>query len=162
MKKFIKSSASAIKAAAIQGTVFYKITERELKDYYSDQLDNEVLRYLVLTYGFETFDIDKLYGSYFDPNTDTLYLCITDGAYIQVGDNTEVNPEEAFDDYSEEELASYIQPVNDEVFPRYLSGYEVNLPDSLETIAIGLLEDGVSFTDVVKGMYDLDMLDDII
>ncbi len=162
MKLTINSSANPIRGATQKGTVFYKITEEELVNFYDTYEDNDVFRYLVQVYGFQTFDIDKLYGSYLDSNANTLYLCVTDGEDIQVGVDSDVYPEDAFYEYSEEELQSYIQPATDEIIKRYLSPYEISLPVSINQIALDMLEEDYSFVSIVQGMKDLDLLDDII
>lgn len=150
----------AIYGAESIGTIFYKITEEQLKDFYADN-KNIVLRYLVEAYGFDAFKTADMWGSYLDRSEDVIYYCRTDGQDIEV-DGELVNPEQAFEDFPINALEPYIQDGTDSEIKSYFTEYELAEDFDLDEVALDLLNDGYSFSTILKDMNKLDLLDNIL
>lgn len=148
------TSSTSITAAEVIGTVFYEVTEDQLKSYYDESVDNMISKYLVREYGFDAFDLDRMYGS--AVVDDNLYICVTDGDYIEI-DGYEINPEDALQEYSIEDLQAFIQPADDEIMKRYVSSYEFKTPD-MDEVALELLTAGHSFYQIVEDANELDLM----
>ena len=158
MKRQIKSSVAIQAAVDSAGTTFYEVTDEMLQDFYRDD-KNIVLTYLVRNEGLDAFDtVETAVGSAMIDGI--LYVCVTDGAEIDVNGEL-VDPEYALDEYSLEELSDYIVPADDEVLKRFVSQYELR-PVDLDDIAIELLNAGHSFSTIVQDAADLDLLDNIL
>lgn len=155
MKRLKRNTGVAIKSATQEGTTFYKITLDQLKSFYNNE-KNIIVRYVIDQYGFEAFDLEHMYGSVLDG--DTLYLCVTDGYEISVNGES-IDPESALEDYSTEDLSSYIQDGTDEIINRYLSEYELNSISA--DICTELVQDGYDFIIVLEAARKLDMFDDM-
>jgi len=155
--KVLKSKStysSRITAAENGGTTFYEISENALKSVY-DEDSNTVLRYLVTVYGFDAFDVDKMWGSSLEG--DTLYLCVTDGVDISVGDEY-VDPESAIEEFGVDRLSSYVEQGTPDIIKRYISGYELR-PIDIDEVGAGMISDGFSLTTTLQDMYKLDLID---
>lgn len=139
----------------IQGTTFYQASEEDIERYYHNS-DNCIIEYLIHSQGLEAFDLDSMYGSAIID--DMLYVCVTDGDYIAVGDDLEVNPEEALETYDLEDLQSYIRPITNAIIRRYVSQYEMEFPD-IDDLALEMLEKDYSFTQIVKAAIELELID---
>ncbi len=158
MKRQIKSSIAIQAAVDSTGTTFYEVTDEMLQDFYRDD-KNIVLTYLVRNEGLDAFDtVETAIGSAMIDGV--LYVCVTDGAEIDVNGEL-VDPEYALDEYSIEELSDYIVPADAEVLKRFVSQYELR-PVDLDDIAIELLNAGHSFSTIVQDAADLDLLDNIL
>lgn len=142
------------------GTTFYKITEDQLKKFYEDD-KNIALRYIVESKGFDAFNTDEMYGSYYSPSEDAFYYCETDGHYISVNGNDEVDPESAMEDYSIEDLYEYIEDGTDDEIRKYFSEYELADIDA-DDVGTSLVEDGYTFKEALEALDKLDALDDIL
>ena len=139
------------------GTAFYAVTEDQLKDYYKDE-ENGVIRYLVEEYGFDVFDLEKLYGS--ATIDGVLYICDTDGVPIEV-DGQEVDPEDALETFSIDELAYYIIDADDSIIKRYLTDHEL-AEFNIDEVAYSMISGVDTFSDVVRWIDELGLLNDII
>lgn len=153
MKRVI--TAANTEDQRIQGTTFYQASEEDIKRYYHDS-DNCIIEYLIHSRGFEALDLDSMYGS--AVIDDMLYICVTDGDYIVVGDDVEVNPEEALETYDLDDLQRYIKPITDTIIRRYVSEYEMKFPD-IDDLALEMLEKDYSFTQIVKAAIELELID---
>ena len=137
------------------GTTFYKVTEDQLLKYY-DKDKNPIARYIVSENGFNAFDLDLMYGS--EVIGDALYYCDTDGFDIEVN-GQEVAPEDALDKFGVDALTTYIKDADTDFIKRHLSSYEFK-PVNLDKVAADILDDGsITFTEMVKFAYDLDLID---
>lgn len=139
---------------ATSGTTFYKITEDQFTKYYSNS-DNSIMQYLSESQGFNLIDIDQLYGSEIIDNV--LYLCVTDGYDITVGDAADIDPEKALSQFDLDELSEYIKPATDTEIGKYLTPYELMFPD-IDNIAQSMFEDDYTFTDILKAAQELDLV----
>lgn len=166
MKKVISSTAmrmQKITAAESVGTTFYKITDKMLKQIHEND-ENFVMRYLVDKYGFEAFELDKMYGSFYDDENNVFYLLVTDGKEIQIK-GKELDPEYIFDeqDITLEDIQPFVQDANKDTVKRYFSSYELK-PIDIDDVAAEVMETGSLFTTTIKELYELDLidLDDVI
>lgn len=148
--------SQTITAAQTVGTVFYQVTEDNVKDALHGDKGNMWMAAEFDRYSWDCIDADKsLYGSVVVD--DTLYLCVTDGQDISVAGEM-VNPEEALEKYDLETLASYIQESTPDIILRYITEYEIKFKD-VEDTAIYLLEDGNSFADIVEAASAISLID---
>lgn len=142
------------------GTTFYPIpAERLLKafDRARKKLNKffvDIIRYTDL----EALNVDEFYGSQIDTVNRVLYLCVTDGKPIKVN-GEEVDPEEALDKYTIEDLAEYTEQPSDDLILKHISMYELNPEvfdaDTIDMIVQDNLEKGVHFKDIVKDYDEL-------
>ena len=139
------------------GTAFYSVTEDQLQNYYDNE-ENIIIRYLVNEYGFEAFDIERLYGSAIID--DVLYICDTNGEEILVGGQS-INPEDALENFTLDELSTYVIPADDSIIKRYLSEYELAEFD-LDDVAYDLIDGTTTFSDVAKWADKMGLLQDIL
>lgn len=124
------------------GTTYYTITKDALRKAFDGDSENVWLKAAIESDGFGAIDLDKnLFGS--KVIGDTLYLCITDGRDIMV-DGIAVDPEEALDEYTPEQLSDFVAHATDKLIRRYITPYEIYEPD-FDELAVNLLKDGVSF-----------------
>lgn len=140
------------------GTVFYRIPEETLKQYYKDDR-NIVMRYLTATEGFNAFNTDILImdGGGFDDADGSFILCLSDGEPITI-DGEEVEPYEALEEYGVEGIQDYIQDGGDEQIRRYFSTYDL-APIDVDDVADGLFHDGWTFTQILDDLEAIDLLD---
>ena len=140
------------------GTIFYSVTEDELKRYYKDN-GNIFTKYLVQEEGFKAFDLDRMYGS--AVIGDTLYICETDGSFIEVN-GEEVEPEFALEDYTIEDLEPYIQELPEKDIKNKLGNYELADFDINDVSTYLIADEGYEFFEVIDALKDLDLLDEYI
>lgn len=138
------------------GTQFYKISEEDLKKYFEDD-SNIVMRYVVATQGFDAFDTDSMWGSYYDRATGNFYYCNTDGQDIMIN-GEEIDPESALDEYSIEDVQEYVVDGTDSKIRKYFTEYELK-PVDIDEAGQGLIEDGYSFSQIIEDMKKLDAVD---
>ena len=117
------------------GTHFYSATYDQVKDVLDTHDTNLFVLYAFENDGWDAIDIRKLFGS--SIIDDTLYICVTDGKDIYV-QGKRVDPEAALSEFDVTELQDYIEPAND-----------------IESIAINMLEDGISLNRLIENYNDL-------
>lgn len=160
MKRVITSSVKhnqPVQGAQSVGTIFYKITDKLLKDVYRSD-ENFVMRYLVDTNEFQAFDLENMYGSWYDDKNNVFYLLVTDGKGVEF-EGEEIDPEKISDKInSEDEIKSFIQDGTDTIVKQYFSAYELN-PIDVDKVAEDLIKNGNLFTDTIKELNELDLLD---
>lgn len=142
------------------GTTFYPISaERLLKalDRSKKKLNKffvDILRYTDLS----ALNLDSFYGSQIDEVNNIFYLCVTDGKPIEVN-GEEVDPAEALDKYSIEDLSQYTKQPDDDIILKNISVYDLNQDvfdsDIIDTIVEENLQKGVHFKDIVVDYDDL-------
>lgn len=144
--------------AATNPTQWYKITRDQLIRGMTDHDNLWVQEVLTSDEPLrDLFDVNSIsYGSFVE--NDSLYYLITDGDYIAIGDNEDVDPESAYEDYGFDSLSGYI--VNDTPFNIIadISGDDIawNKLD-IEAIAKSLL-DVESFQDIVDNADELNII----
>lgn len=131
--------------------IFYKITADALREAYSDDKSNLFIQHMIEKEGMSCIDLKQLYGS--DIIDDVLYLCV-DRGYDIVINGEEVNPEEALDKYTVEELSAYIQEADEETIQWYINEAVITFDDP-DDIAIELLEAGHSFREVADNFFEI-------
>lgn len=144
--------------AATNTTTWYKITRDQLMRGMTDH--NNIWVQEVLSSNEPLQDLinvdSVLYGSFIE--NDSLYYLVTNDDYIVIGDDENVIPEDAYNDYGFNALSGYI--VNDapDNIVSQISGddFAWNTFD-IEAIAKSLL-DVESFQDVVDGADDLNII----
>lgn len=144
----------------VSGTTFYVIPAEKLVKALDKSKRNlnkffiDIIRYTDLT----CLNIDDLYGSQIDEVNNVLYLCISNGQPIQVN-GEEVDPFEALDKYTIEDLSQYTKQPDDKVILDHISIYELNPDvfdsDTIDTIVEQNLEKGVHFKDIVDDYDEL-------
>lgn len=72
-------------------------------------------------------------------------------------DGTEVDPEQALDEYETEDLSAYIQDATDDIICASITGYELKFKD-IENTAIQILESGVSLKDLIADADELNLV----
>ena len=150
---------TAVEPAINPGTIYYRVTEDALKDVL-DKSDNFIFRYLVNTKGLNCFDLeDNLLGSMIIDND--LYICQTDGKDISVAD-TEVDPYDALDMYSIEELSDYIVDADEDIIKSKLTEYELQPIDVNKVCSDMIRNHGYNFIATVVSAKDMGLLDNII
>ena len=138
------------------GTIYYKTTVEEIIDTLKDQEANPWLIAAFQNDGYDAIDFKhNLYGS--AVLDDGLYICVTDGHDIEVN-GEEVDPEDALEDYSVDELSKYIQPATPDIIKRWITPDEIKKP-WLDKWAPELLNSGHSFIELAeaaKEFFDFD------
>lgn len=141
--------------SATSGTVFYRV-DKDLLKKLADESDNTIFQFLVKEYSFNAFDFKKnLFGSGIVNNV--LYVCNTDGSDILVNGD-EVDPESALEDYNIEELEGYIQDIDVDDLSKYLTYYELDVPD-MDGLITNMVKDGYAPTQIIRDAKDMGMLD---
>ena len=135
----------------IAGTVFYKVTPELLNEYMDEPDLNLYVKQELIDRGFAAIDIKKLYGS--AEIDGDLYICVTDYNDIEVDGNL-VDPEEALEEYSVDQLQQYIQPATLDILHSNITEYEVDFEDLVDS-TIGLLESGHSLRSVFSAYQDI-------
>ncbi len=127
MKIYRNSVDAAVSPAKNSGTTFYSASADDIIEAYGDVTLNVWVRKAFIERGLDAIDYDSnLFGS--KVIDDVLYICVTDGQDIEV-DGELVNPEEALEIYTPDELSKYIRPATKEVIRRYITEYEIIIPD---------------------------------
>lgn len=160
--KLSKKLAKAITSAAEsnnKGTTFYRVTLDQLKEVFSEGNDSNLwMIYAISEYGFNAIRIEDIWGS--AVIEDELYLCKTDGNYISVKGQDDVEPETALETYDIVDLFKYI--VDDtpaEVIKKMITDDEFNFHD-LDELAFKMMEDGHSFLSIAKDAKEIYLLDE--
>ena len=145
------------------GTTFYAIpAERLLKafDRSRKKLNKffvDIIRYTDL----EALNPNSFYGSHIDTVNNVFYLCVSDGKPIKVN-GEEIDPDEALDKYTIEDLAEYTEQPSDDLILQHVTMYELNPEvfdsDTIDTIVQENLEKGVHFKEIVKDYDELKRL----
>ena len=152
MKIYRKINAAATPAKN-SGTTFYATTAEDIIKAYDDNSSNIWVRQAFIEEGLDAIDYDNnLFGSVVIG--DTLYICVTDGKEIEVN-GTLVDPETALTDYTPDDLSEYTKNASADIIKRYITEYEIKSPD-FDKWAIDMLNDGVSFSDLVADYEDFD------
>ena len=137
------------------GTTFYKASLDEVQDILAQQNANIILRFLLDKRGFNALALNKFYGG--GEYDDELYICVTDGVDIQIGDE-EIYPEEVLETVGPDEAADYIKPATPEIIHRYVTTYEL-APFDIDDVAKEMINSGIyDFLDVVKAAQDADII----
>lgn len=145
----------------IEGTVFYKISLKAAIDAYKD--DNVIMYQALQDYGWTAINISTyLIGS--DIVDNILYLCVTDGVDIEVGDDFAssglLDPEDALASVGPESLSEYVEIPDTSEILKHLTPYD--LDDSvidLDRIAEQLLSHGYTLEEIVKDAVDARLLE---
>ncbi len=145
--KLIKNSIfSAVHPAKTSGTTFYAVTLEQIIDTYSKPDNNVWIMQSFIESGWDAIDYDNnLFGSQIID--DVLYICVTDGRDIIIDDEN-VDPEEALELYDIDDLGEYIQPASDQVIKKYITEYELNMPD-FDKWAPSMISSKYDFTKLV-------------
>lgn len=153
MKIYRKSISASVSPAKNSGTTFYSASADDIIEAYGDVTLNVWVRKAFIERGLEAIDYDRnLFGS--KVIDDVLYICVTDGQDIEV-DGELVNPEEALEIYTPYELSEYIRPASKDIISRYITEYEIIIPD-FDNWAIDLLNDVYDFSKLVKDYQEFE------
>ena len=140
--KILKRVYGAEDDARKAGTTFYAVPKSNLEQAFDKDDVNVWLKAEIEADGFDAIDFDNnLFGS--KVIGDTLYICVTDGRDIII-DGKAVDPEEALDEYTPEQLSDFTSIATDKLIRRYITEYEVYTPD-FDDMAVDLLRAGTSF-----------------
>lgn len=158
MKLYKKASGrnledlNQVKAATQWGTTYYEASIDQVKEVLKEK--NIVLYGAIETEGFDSiWDLDiHLPGSYVQD--DKIYLCGTDGEYINV-DGEAVDPETAMEEFGPEMLTAYIQPADDEIISHKLTSYEITNFDMNE-VAEQLMSEKYTFFEIYEAFRELE------
>ena len=129
--KISKSTHQTVTAAESSsvGTTWYRVTGDQFRKFIDEKEDNLFVKYTANTNGVECLNPSQMFGTaIYD---DELYICVTDGQPIVVGDDVDVDPETAFKKYTPEDLEAYIEDADDQILIKYITYREFNL-DLLE------------------------------
>lgn len=155
LKILKKNINAAVQTAQNNGTTFYSVTLDRIIDYYSDSTRNVWIRQAFIERDWDAIDFDNnLFGS--QVVDDVLYICVTNGDMVV--NETHIDPEEALEIYSPDEIAEYIKPATDDIIKRYITEYEIKMPD-FDNWAITILNDGYDFAKLVKDCTDFSYFD---
>lgn len=153
MKKIL--AATTVTEVRSSGTAYYKV---ELEDAIKMLQKNKSNMWLIQRLeadGWDAIDFKQsLFGSYVDGSV--LYICVTDGSDIQVGEDS-VDPEKAMEEYGPDMLASYIIDADDKVVCLRISEYDLAEFDIDEAAEV-LLHEGKSFVDMMEHATTLPQL----
>lgn len=134
-------------------TTFYKVNLDDVISYYENK---NAWIYAAFKYeGFDCLNIKDMYGSKIID--DTLYLCVTNGVDIDVNGES-VDPEEALDKYSIDDLSEYIKDATDKVIRDELDDAvikDLDNNDKYTEWALELLNSGFSFVDLVDSYNEI-------
>lgn len=153
MKQIIRyNSQRTVTAATTSGTTYYKTDLKQVLDTLKNKLNIFCWKSLE-TYGFSCIDFDvNLFGSYVDG--DELYICTTDGEDIPVNSKL-VDPENAMQNFDLKDLSPYIRPATPDIIERYITPYEVSIPD-IDKAAKDLMDDKYTFADLVDAYEEIE------
>lgn len=148
--KLYKKITAAESSGHSTGTTYYSATLDKIIKAYEGYNKNIWVWNAFKRYGFYAIDFDhNLYGS--AVVDDTLYICVTNGQDIEVNGEY-IDPEDAFDKYTPEDLADYIKPATDKIIERYITEIEIEEPDFTKEAYYILEHDiDVDFKDLVDG-----------
>lgn len=152
--KIHKSTHQVVTAAENDGigTTWYRVTREQFRDFIENREDNLFVQYTANTNGFESLNLTQMFGSaIYD---EELFICVSDGQPITVGQDADVDPETAFEKYTPEELEVYIKDAKDTELTKYIT-YREFKPELLEeaqtNAAIEALQSGdYTLDDVIK------------
>lgn len=141
----------SIHTATYGGTTFYKLKLEDLIEILKKLKSNVWVIKAFQELGWDAIEMDNnLYGSKIIEGV--LYLCVTDGYEIQVGDEL-YDPEAALESFDIEDLEQYIQEATEDVVDKYITEYEIKSPD-FNGWAKSMLMDGITFTELVQDYYE--------
>lgn len=146
-----------INSATSAGTVYYQTELSDAIDALESADGNVFVINELQKHGWKAIDLKhNLFGS--AVIDDKLYICNTDGKDILVEDGTLADPENALFEYDTDMLSAYIKLATPDVITKSITGYEVNISD-IDSSALDLLKQGVSFVDLIKAAEDLNLTD---
>lgn len=135
----------------VTGTIFYEVTPELLEEYTDEDAVNLYVREALRSREFDAINMKKLFGSQIVNGN--LYICVTDYNDIEV-DGALVDPEDALEEYSIDQLQQYIEPATLKVLHDYVTEYEIDFGD-LAQATIDLLEGGYSLRSVFSDYQDI-------
>ena len=134
------------------GTKYIKMSLSDIKNTFESQ-GNLWIYYAISTNKFDSIDMkNSLFGSRI--LDDILYVCVTDGEFININ-NKLVDPEIALFEYNIAELDSYITAATSEDIIKYISPYEM-LPIDYTAGALWLLRRNFKFEQLVDDYNEFD------
>lgn len=150
MKKYVK----AAKQKFSNGTKFYKVTIDDVIKYLEDKNANVWVIESFKQLGWDAINWDKgLFGSSIISNV--LYICDTDGNDIYLNGKA-VDPEAALEEYTPDELSKFISDATPDIVNRYITEYEIMIPE-FDKWALDMLKDSdMSFTKMCKDATEFD------
>lgn len=147
MKIYRHIISAATNTTKTKGTTFYLVTFEQIQKYFNNEDTNIWISKAFEELEWDAIDFDNnLFGSQIIG--DDLYICVTDGVDIEVGDEL-VYPEEALDIYTPDELSEYIKPATDEVIQKYITEFELVTPD-FDKWAYDIIANNISFSKMVS------------
>ncbi|MCM1222054.1 MAG: hypothetical protein NC548_47050 [Lachnospiraceae bacterium] len=153
MKIYRKNVSASVSPAKNSGTTFYSASAEDIIDAYRDETLNVWVRKAFIEEGLDAIDFDhNLFGS--KVIDDMLFICVTDGQDIEVNGEL-VNPEEALEIFTPDELLEYTRQASKNVIRRYITEYEIKIPD-FDNWAVDLLNDGYDFSKLVKDYQEFE------
>lgn len=157
--KYDAKMASVMQASSVLGTSYYKISLEDIIKSIDSNRVNLFLKYAMNMYGLSAINLDTLFGSKIIDNT--LYLCVTNGQDIEVNGDL-VDPENALENYTLEDLDTYISEASDRCILSHITIYELKLDifkeeGTLSELIINMLESGEKFQNIVKDYENLNI-----
>lgn len=144
--KIRKKVLCSVHAPSQKGTKFYKYTIDDVIDIFSSEDSNIWVYTAFVERGWDAIDFNNnLYGSRIIKNV--LYLCVSDGYGIRVGEST-FDPDSILDDLDLSEIDEYIKDGDGDVARKYITEYELHKPD-FDKWADSVLDSGVKFSKMV-------------
>ena len=134
-------------------TVFYAIKLQDALDYFSKSGKNCWIWAALYNNGFDNIDTEgKLIGSV--DIDDVLYICDTDGEDIEVNGES-VNPEEALNEFTPDELSEYVVEATDRDIRRFITEDAIVDVD-YNKLAYDLLDNGYDFLTMVDDFSEFE------
>lgn len=155
--KYVRSHITASDDSEVTkpiGTIFYEATVDEIIKAMEDADVNPWIVYMIKEHGLSAIIVKDIFGSAVIEGK--LYLCKTDGRDIRANGEF-VDPEIALSQYSVSHLNEYIEPATPEIITQMITEYEVQFTD-IDEIAVKMIEDGLTFSDIAMNAYDLDLI----
>ncbi|MCM1226122.1 MAG: hypothetical protein NC320_01695 [Clostridium sp.] len=153
MKVYKHRISAATNSAQGSGTTYYLVTFDQIQKFFNGEDSNVWIGKSFEELGWAAIDFDNnLFGSQIIG--DDLYICVTDGKDIEVNGDL-VNPEEALEICAPDDLSEYIKSASNGIIQRYITEYEIVMPD-FDNWAADLLEDNISFSRMVSDFHEFD------
>lgn len=139
----------------------YTLEQQDFTDYFDSKTNSREEKFLILSKmwdlkNYEMFDWDNIYDSQLIDGI--VYVVDGAGSSVVIRDE-EYSAEELLQVFEPHDLQEFITPGDDNVISKYFTEYEVKWESGdIEDIATQLMNDGVSFSQVVKSAEDCGLL----
>lgn len=153
MKIYRNNVNAAVNSTKTYSTTYYLVTFNQIESFFNTESANVWIAKAFDELRWDAIDFDNnLFGS--QVVGDDLYICVTDGKSIEVNGEL-IDPEEALEVYTPDELSEYIESTTDVIIQKYITEYEITAPD-FDNWAAELLANNISFSRMVSDFHEFE------